>query len=81
MSEPDLTAPKFSQNEAQVSQQNIYDTLNRMEEKTQKEINKLNPQIPEPFRRPDKRPPVRIPAEERVDPNIPVSMYNKIFDL
>jgi hypothetical protein len=99
-SEPDLTAPKFSQNEARVSQQNIYesinniepaaidrsskyfyDTLNRMEEKTQKEINKLTPQIPEPFRRPDKRPPVRIPAEERVDPNIPVSMYNKIFDL
>ena len=83
VSDPDLTAPKFSQNEARVSQQNIYesinniepaaidrsskyfyDMLNRMEEKTQKEINKLNPQIPEPFRRPDKRPPVRIPAEE-----------------
>ena len=78
VSEPDLTAPKFSQNEARVSQQNIYDMLNRMEEKTQKEINKLNP---EPFRRPDRRPPVRIPAEERVDPNIPVSIYNKIFDL
>ena len=99
-SEPDyeLNAPKFSQNEARVSQQNIYeslkqndpalndrsskhfyDLLNRMEEKTQKEIDKLTPQIPEPFRRPDRRPPVRIQLdEESILTGTPASKVNVI---
>jgi len=99
-SEPDFesTAPKFSQDEARVSQGNIYESiknfeptdmsskyfnnmLNRMEEKTQKEISNL--QIPEPFRRPDRRPPVRIQLED--DENVlsenpfPKNIYNKMM--
>jgi hypothetical protein len=101
-SEPNYesTAPKFSQNEARVSQGNIYesiknleptatdrsskhfyDMLNRMEEKTQKEISNL--QIPEPFRRPDRRPPVRIQLEDNEsvlsENPFPERMYNKMM--
>jgi hypothetical protein len=103
-SEPNYesTAPKFSQDEARVSQGNIYesiknlepaandrsskhfyDMLNRMEEKTQKEIDKLTPQVPEPFRRPERRPPVRIQLED--DESVlsenpfPERMYNKMM--
>jgi len=93
------TAPKFSQDEARVSQGNIYeslkqndpalndrsskhfyDLLNRMEEKTQKEIDTLTPQIPEPFRRPDKRPPIRlqIDDDESILTGTPASQVNII---
>lgn len=111
-SEPNYesTAPKFSQDEARVSQGNIYesiknlepaatdrsskhfyDLLNRMEEKTQKEIDKLTPKMPEPFRRPDRRPPVRIQLEDDEMTNstfstdslesnpFPKNMYNKMM--
>jgi len=111
-SEPDyeLNAPKFSQDEARVSQKNIYeslkqndpalndrsskhfyDLLNRMEEKTQKEIDKLTPQMPEPFRRPERRPPIRLQIDDDEMTNstfstdslesnpFPKNMYNKMM--
>lgn len=55
-SEPDneSTAPKFSDK----SPESFYEMLNRLESETQKEINNLEP------RRPDRRPPVRIPFED-----------------
>jgi hypothetical protein len=102
------TAPKFSQDEARVSQKNIYesiknlepaatdrsskhfyDLLNRMEEKTQKEIDKL--EMPEPFRRPERRPPIRLQIDDDEMTNstfstdsletnpFPKNMYNKMM--
>jgi len=41
---------------------NFYDMLNRIQEKTYKEIEDL--ETPAPFRRPDRRPPVRIELDE-----------------
>lgn len=61
------------------SSKHFYDMLNRMEEKTQKEINKLTPQIPEPFRRPDRRPPKRIELDdESILTGTPASKVNII---
>jgi hypothetical protein len=61
------------------SSKHFYDMLNRMEEKTQKEIDKLTPQIPEPFRRPDRRPPKRIELdEESILTGTPASKVNII---